>query len=169
MTRTRVLMIYMKSHLCSRSIAVALAKLLIVMLLFAGKRPATPAIAAEPASQPRPCWLSYPAGARVVSLPDRTPWQPRRKAGRDRADGHRSRHTALPPGRVHGIRRPCQSGRPTSGCWPAAGPACSSGLQSARSLKQGAGAFYRPLALVAVSLMSYSHPNTISTIVRKYC
>jgi hypothetical protein len=84
----------MRSLFSSKIIRVTLAKLLIGGFLSLGKRPLPPAIAAEVASQPRPCWPAYLADARVASLPDRTPWQPRRKAGRNRAEGLDSRHPA---------------------------------------------------------------------------
>lgn len=95
MTRIYVLMTCMESYLSSKILAVTLAKLLIGGVLSLGKSPAPPAIAAEVASRPRPCWLAYPADARVVSIPDRTPWQPRRKAGGNRAEDLGSRHAAL--------------------------------------------------------------------------
>lgn len=83
------------SKLCSKIIVVPAAKLLIGSVLFLGKRPGPPVMAAEVASQPRPCWVAYPSDARVVSLPDRTPWQPRYKAGRGGAESLDSRRPAL--------------------------------------------------------------------------
>jgi len=83
------------SKLCSKIIAVPAARLLIGSFLFLSRRPDPPVMAAEVASQPRPCWVAYPADARVVSLPDRTPWQPRYKAGRDGAESLDSRRSAL--------------------------------------------------------------------------
>jgi hypothetical protein len=84
----------MKSLLSSKIIRVGLAKLLIAGFLSLGKRTVPLAITAEVASQPRPCWPAYLADARVTSLPDRTPWQPRWKAGRNRAEGLDSKHPA---------------------------------------------------------------------------
>ena len=111
------------SKFFSKIIVVPAAKLLIGAFLVLGKRPDPPVIAAEVASQPRPCWVAYPADARVVSLPDRTPWQPRYKAGRDGAESLDSRRPAL-SGRAKVSQCPCQSGppRPRSGRGPHSGP-----------------------------------------------
>lgn len=69
-------------------------KLMLLKCLLLGFR-RTPVTAAEMASRPRPCWLAYPASERVVPLPDRTPWHPRQKAGRDGTESLDSRQSAL--------------------------------------------------------------------------
>jgi hypothetical protein len=114
----------MYSKLSSKIIAVPLAKLLIGTSLFLGKRPDPPVMAAEVASQPRPCWLAYSADARVASLPDRAPWQPRYKAGEGGAESLDSRRPAL-SGRAKVIQVTLLSERPSrprSGRGPPCGP-----------------------------------------------
>jgi hypothetical protein len=77
--RLYVLMTCMKSHTSSKIIAVSLAKLLIGGFLTFGKSPTPSVTAAEVSSHPRPCWQAYAADARVVFIPDRTPWRRARK------------------------------------------------------------------------------------------
>jgi hypothetical protein len=77
------------------TVRLALIKLMLLVRLLFGFRQTPPVTAAERASLPRPCWLAYTAGERVVSLPDRNPWQPRWKDGEDGPEGFGSRRPAL--------------------------------------------------------------------------
>lgn len=87
-----------QSKLCSKIITIRIVKSIMWLQLILDKRRDPPVNAAEVASQPRPCWVAYVADARVTSLPDRTSWQPRYKAGADGTESHDSRESALSAG-----------------------------------------------------------------------
>jgi hypothetical protein len=88
------------------AVRLAFIKLMLLIRLFFGFRQTPPVTAAERASLPMPCWLSYPTDEGVVvPLPDRTPWQPRWKAGEDGPESLGSRRSALSVTQVT-----CQSG-----------------------------------------------------------
>lgn len=87
------------------AVRLAFIKLMLLIRLFFGFRRTPPVTAAERASHPRPCWLAYLADERVVSLPDRTPWQPHWKAGEDGPESLGSRRSALSVAQVT-----CQNG-----------------------------------------------------------
>jgi hypothetical protein len=92
------------SKVGSKINASQVAKWIIWLYLILGKRPGPPVNAAEVASQARPCWVAYAAGARVTSLPDRTPWEPRYKAGTGGGEDLDFRQSALSAG-ASGLRR----------------------------------------------------------------
>lgn len=87
-----------RSNVGSSPIVGRMANSIMWLSLMLGKRSARPANPADVASQPRPSWVAYASGARVTSLPVRTSWEPRYKAGTDETESLDYRESALPVG-----------------------------------------------------------------------
>jgi hypothetical protein len=87
-----------RSNVRSKPVVSRIANSILWLSLMLGKRSARPVNAADVASQPRPSWVAYASGARVTSLPVRTSWEPRYKAGTDETESLDYRESALPAG-----------------------------------------------------------------------